>query len=73
MKVLHVKYARAGEKIYVPVPEAMTQSMVFPPEFVDRTQAAIVGAKIGEGYLVYDGNVNPEEEQIKVFLALCGF
>ncbi|KAN0119334.1 hypothetical protein V8E51_001542 [Hyaloscypha variabilis] len=72
MKVLHVKNARAEEKIYVPVPEAMTQSMVFPPAYVDRTQAAIVGAKIGEGYFVYDGNVNPEEEQIKVFLALCG-
>jgi hypothetical protein len=31
MKVLHVKGARAYEKIFVPVSGAMTQSMVFPP------------------------------------------
>lgn len=72
MKVLHVKGARAHEKIFVPVPQATTQSMVFPPEYVDQAQAAIVGAKIGEGYLVYDGNVNPEEGQNRVVLTLCG-
>jgi hypothetical protein len=72
MKVLHVKNAKAQEKIFVPVPGGMTQSAVFPPAYVDQAQAAVVGAKIGEGYLVYDGNVNPEEGQVKVILALCG-
>jgi len=72
MKVLHVKGARSSEKVFVPVPEAMTQSMVFPPAFVDGTQAAVVAAKIGDGFVVYDGSVNPEEGQIRVILALCG-
>lgn len=72
MKTLHVKGARAHEKIFVPVSEAMTQSMVFPPEYVDQTQAAVVGAKIGEGHLFYDGSVNPEDGQNKVVLTLCG-
>jgi hypothetical protein len=72
MKVLHVKGARAQEKIFVPVPEATTQSMVFAPAYVDQAQAAVVGAKIGDGFVFYDGNVNPEEGQIRVILALCG-
>lgn len=72
MKVLQIKGARAQEKLFVPVPESTTQSMVFPPAYVDQSQAAVVGAKIGDGYVFYDGNVNPEEGQIRVILALCG-
>ncbi|KAE9379953.1 hypothetical protein N431DRAFT_432274 [Stipitochalara longipes BDJ] len=73
MKALHVKNARAHEKLFIPVPGATTQSIVFSPAYVDQTQAAIVGAKMGDGYVVYDGNVNPEDGQINVILALCGF
>ncbi|KAM3074174.1 hypothetical protein ACMFMG_003004 [Clarireedia jacksonii] len=72
MKVLHVKNARLHEKIFVPVPEGMTQSHVFPPSPVDKTQAAIVGAKIGDGFLAYCGDVNGEEGSEKAILALCG-
>lgn len=89
MKVLHVKDARSHEKIFIPVAGAQTQSLVFPPEYVDhvcrispnhsetntdsiKTQAAVVGAKIGEGYLVYHGDVNQENESDQVLLALCG-
>jgi len=72
MKVLHVKNARPQEKIYIPVNDAKTQSAVFPPEYVDRSQAAVVGAKIGDGYLVYHGDVNNEEGSNKVIMILCG-
>ena len=35
MKVLHVKNAQPEEKIFLPVANAMTQSNVFPSEYVD--------------------------------------
>ena len=72
MKVLHVKNANQHEKIFVPVPGAMTQSFILPPSPVDETQAAVVGANIGDGFLVYCGDVNGEEGTDKVILALCG-
>lgn len=72
MKALHVKNARPHEKIFVPVADAMTQSHVFPPSYVDQSQAATTGAKIGDGYLVYCGDVNPEVGSDRAILALCG-
>ncbi|KAJ5752256.1 hypothetical protein N7520_009173 [Penicillium odoratum] len=73
MKVLHVDNARPQEKIFVPVAGAKTQSLVFSPEYVDETQAAVVGAKIGKGNMVYCGDVNGESESNALMLALCGF
>lgn len=72
MKTLHIKGARTHEKIFVPVRNARTQSLVFPPTPVDPTQAAVTGAKIGNGYVVYCGDVNAEEGSDKVILSLCG-
>lgn len=72
MKVLHIKNARPHEKILVPVSDAMTQSHVFPPSYVDQTQAATTGTKIGDGYLVYCGDVNAEVGSDHAILALCG-
>ncbi|KAF4624078.1 hypothetical protein G7Y89_g14096 [Cudoniella acicularis] len=56
MKVLHVKNARLEQKIFVPIPGGETQSNVFPPTFVDETQAAVAGADIGKGHLFYIGD-----------------
>ncbi|KAL2059989.1 hypothetical protein VTL71DRAFT_9811 [Oculimacula yallundae] len=72
MKALHVRDAKLQERIFVPVAGSKTQSMVFAPSDVDRSQAAIVGARIGNGYLAYVGDVNGEEESDRVILALCG-
>ena len=72
MKVLHVKNARSEEKIFVPVSGAVTQSYVIPSEPVDQTQAAVVGAKVGNGFLIYVGDVNGEQGSDKVILNLCG-
>ena len=72
MKVLHVKNARPYEKIFIPVADAITQSHVFPPEYVDQAQAAVVGAKVGNGYLAYVGDVNSEEGSDNIILSLCG-
>lgn len=72
MKVLHIKNARPEEKIFVPVANAMTQSNVFPREYVDQAQAAVVGSKVENGYLVYVGDVNAEEGSGNIILSLCG-
>jgi hypothetical protein len=72
MKVLHIKNARPHEKIFVPVANAMTQSHVFPPEYVDQAQGAVVGAKVGNGYLVYVRDVNAEEGSNNIILSLLG-
>jgi hypothetical protein len=72
MKALHVKDAQPHEKIFVPVANATTQSHVFPPEYVDQSQAAVVGAKVGNGYLAYIGDVNSEEGSDNIILSLCG-
>jgi hypothetical protein len=72
MKVLHVKYAEPHEKIFVPITDAMTQSHVFSPEYVDQTQAAVVGTRLGDGYIAYVGDVNAEKGSDDVILRLCG-
>ncbi|PQE29231.1 transcription factor Rba50 protein [Rutstroemia sp. NJR-2017a BBW] len=60
------------EKIFIPVPDAQSQSHVFAPAFVDQTQAAVVGATVGDGYLAYIGDVNAEAESNRVLISLCG-
>ncbi|GKZ21579.1 hypothetical protein AbraIFM66951_005215 [Aspergillus brasiliensis] len=73
MKVLHIKDARSQEKLYVPIEGALTQSHVLPPTPVNQTQAAVVGAKLGRGYLSYCGDVNAENGSDQLMLSLCGF
>ncbi|OBT92911.1 hypothetical protein VE01_08955 [Pseudogymnoascus verrucosus] len=72
MKVLHVKNAQPHEKVFIPVSGAKTQSSVFPTEYVDQAQAAVVAANVGNGYLVYCGDVNPGDASDSVILSLCG-
>lgn len=72
MKVLQVKDARPHEKIFLPVTNPETQSLGFSPKYVNRAEAAVVGAKVGNGYLVYAGDVNPGEGSDKIILTLCG-
>ena len=71
MKALYVQNAHPHEKVYVPVANAMTQSHVMPPEWVDQTQAAVVGTKVGDGHLFYVGDVNLEESSRQILLLLC--
>lgn len=72
MKARHVKHAEPDEKIIVPTPLAMIHFINSPPRYVDPTQAAVVGTRIGDGYLVYAGDVNTEKESFEVILRLCG-
>ena len=58
MKALHIKNALPREKIIVPVDK--------------QVQAAVVGAKVGEGFVVYAGDVSAGDESDRVLLSLCG-
>ncbi len=58
MMPLHVKNPLLRENITVPVD--------------NQAQATVVGAKVGEGYVVHAGDVNPGEESDRVILSLCG-
>lgn len=73
MKALHVRGARVQEKTYIAEVDGMTKSRVFTAEYVDRSQAAVAAANIGQGYLVYCGDVNGEHESSRLILAICGF
>jgi len=73
MKAVHIKNAEPQEKICIPIEGAVTQSHVFPPEYVDQAQAGAVGAKLGRCYLIYCGDVNGEKGSNQLILALCGF
>jgi hypothetical protein len=72
MKAVHVKHTRPHERIFLPISNATTQSFVFDPEPVDGTEPAVAGASVGDGYLVYCGDVNGEEGSNKIILSLCG-
>lgn len=72
MKPQFMKGARSWEKIYVPVPGDAKGSHVFPPDYVEDTEAAVVGAQIGDGFVVYIGDVNDEPGTQELFMTLCG-
>ncbi|PYH65829.1 uncharacterized protein BO88DRAFT_347540, partial [Aspergillus vadensis CBS 113365] len=73
IKVLHVKDAGSQERVYVPIEGAVTQSHVFAPSRVDETQAAGAGARLGQGYFYYCGDVYWEDGSNQLILSLCGF
>ncbi|PWY75233.1 hypothetical protein BO94DRAFT_568592 [Aspergillus sclerotioniger CBS 115572] len=70
MKVLHIQHARSHEKLFVPVEGAQS---AFLSISADPEQAAVVGAKVGNGYVFYSGDIYPQEESDQVILSLCGY
>lgn len=72
MDVVQIENARPHEKIFIRMADARTQSLVSPSEYVDQALAAVVGAKVGNGYLVYNGDVKVQEGSIDIILSLSG-
>lgn len=70
MRVRNVKNAEEQQKIFIPLRGGLTVSRDSKPSRVDETQAAIVGAKIGEGFLVYVGDYLGEKSSDEVVLTL---
>ncbi|EED14063.1 transcription factor Rba50, putative [Talaromyces stipitatus ATCC 10500] len=79
-KALHIKNARPHEKILVPENEFDEEDYEdrpipergLTPAYLEQTQAMVTGAKVGDGYVAYCGDVNGEDGSDKVILALCG-
>ncbi|PWY88172.1 hypothetical protein BO70DRAFT_286236 [Aspergillus heteromorphus CBS 117.55] len=74
MEAVNVRDARRGERLFQPVQgatrDASTDDVIEMPE--ENWQAAIAGAKVGDGYLVYCGDVHMRDESIDVIATLCG-
>lgn len=64
--------ARQEEKIVIPAPRTKKDSLDSHWRHIDQAQAALAGAKVGNGFLVHAGGVGPEKDSINVILALCG-
>ncbi|KAL4923825.1 uncharacterized protein BDV17DRAFT_230737 [Aspergillus undulatus] len=73
MKVLHVKDAKPQENFFVPIPGAVNESLSLASGYMNPDQAAVAGARLGRGYLIYCGDVNGEDGTTQLILALCGF
>lgn len=71
MRALHVANAGARERVYVPV-EGKTKPTFGLEQEESVTEAVVAAARIGQGYLVYCGDVNPEQASGHVILAFCG-
>ncbi|KAJ5354237.1 hypothetical protein N7541_006801 [Penicillium brevicompactum] len=73
MKAVHVRGATESQRMFVAAPGAQTQSNAFAPQDVDRSQAAVAAARIGQGTLVYCGDVSGEGESVALIMSLCGW
>lgn len=74
-KALHILHARPYEKILIPKYEYDHFEERVPMEpavYLDQVQAIAVGTRVGEGYLMYLGDVNPGKEFDQMILSLCG-
>lgn len=70
-KTVHVR-ARPEARVYVPAPDARTQSHVFPAMAVDDTEAAVVRERCVDGTVSWVGDVNGEEDSTPIILWLAG-
>lgn len=59
------------QKVYKPVENAATQSMVFAPEAADPDLVMSAFGKIGNGAIAYVGDVNAETGSDRLTAALC--
>ncbi|KAG9230802.1 hypothetical protein BJ875DRAFT_139952 [Amylocarpus encephaloides] len=70
---LHVSGAREYEKVFAPRPFLTVDSRTH--RAVDDMQAAVVGARIREGFVAYVGDIEPIKDDgfVLLILRLCGF
>ncbi|KAL8914975.1 MAG: hypothetical protein Q9172_006980 [Xanthocarpia lactea] len=70
MKALHLKNTSVDSRVYVPLEQSRTQSMVFPPSPVDQEETPAVFSKHGSGWIGYIGDVNNEQGSRALVMAL---
>lgn len=72
MKAVHIKGAAPNAGVYITNQDSRIESRVFAPESANIPgQAPVVLTPFGKGYLGYIGDVNAEQEDTAVILAMC--
>ncbi|KAH8810742.1 hypothetical protein F5884DRAFT_897300 [Xylogone sp. PMI_703] len=71
MKALRIEGAMPEEKLFIPIPGDHDEPRANSALYADSTEAGVLGARIGKGYLVYSGDVNPEVGSDQLIIALC--
>lgn len=72
-KALHLRNVRPEDAVYLPTASSVTLSAVFVPGPVgDRSQTPAAFARVGKGWVGYLGDVNAEEGNEAVVMAMLG-
>ncbi|KAL6301896.1 hypothetical protein BKA93DRAFT_930024 [Sparassis latifolia] len=75
MKALHVKNISRETAVYIPTIQSHIESHVFPATPITGAQleqSPAMFVRIGDGYLGYVGDVNGEQQTIRLLLEMCG-
>ncbi|OJJ07930.1 hypothetical protein ASPVEDRAFT_203049 [Aspergillus versicolor CBS 583.65] len=72
MNATLVKNARVRKRVYVPIEAARPGFLGFPAQELVMEQTPIAAARVGQGHLVYCGDINREAGSTCLILALCG-
>lgn len=73
MKALFVDGVEGNQLVYVPAEGAVTESRVFPVKpVIDKGEALIAVAPVGDGFVGYIGDVNNEAGSQRVFFSMVG-
>ncbi|KAI4284336.1 MAG: hypothetical protein L6R38_001491 [Xanthoria sp. 2 TBL-2021] len=70
MKAVHLKNTPVDSRVYVPLEQSRTQSMVFAPTAVDQEETPAAFSKHGSGWIGYVGDVNNEQGSRALIMAL---
>lgn len=70
-KALQLSHVLPEQKLYKPVENASTQSMVFAPSAANPSSTMAAFGKIGSGAVAYVGDVNAETGSDRLIVALC--
>ncbi|KAL9576103.1 MAG: hypothetical protein Q9212_007384 [Teloschistes hypoglaucus] len=72
MKAVHLQHSTVNSRVYVPLEQSRTQSMVFPPDTVDQNESPAAWTVSGNGWLGYIGDVNNEAGSRKLLKVMLG-
>ncbi|KAL6301888.1 hypothetical protein BKA93DRAFT_442434 [Sparassis latifolia] len=75
MKALHLKNVSPETAVYIPTSQSQVESHVFPATPITGAQleeSPATFAHVGEGYLGYVGDVNGEQQTIRLLIEMCG-
>lgn len=70
MSTVRIMGAQVPEKLYIPSKRVGSQEDL--PDDLGNADASVTGAKVGDGYLVYFGDMRWSQTSTDAIMALCG-